>query len=81
MADDIRLVYTGSTVEAMFIEELLKENGIGCIRRDNLQSSVDAGWANGSPENSVQIFVETDHFEKAKKIMEDYSSSMNKQKR
>lgn len=78
MADDIRSVYTGSTVEAMFIEELLKDNEIGCIRRDNLQSSVDAGWANGWPENSVQIFVETDHFEKAKKVLEDYFLSRDK---
>jgi len=78
MAEDIRLVYTGSTVEAMYLEELLKDNGIGCIRRDNLQLSVDGGWANGWPENSVQIFVETNYFEKAKKVMEDYFSSRDK---
>lgn len=75
MAEDIKLVYTGSTVEAMFIEELLKENGIGCIRRDNLQSSVDAGWANGWPETSVQIFVESGLYLKAKEFLEDYFSS------
>ncbi len=79
MAEDIKLVYTGSTVEAMFIEEMLKENGIGCIRRDNLQSSVDAGWANGWPENSVQILVETDRFLKAKELLDDYFSSRDKE--
>jgi hypothetical protein len=79
MAEDIKLVYTGSTVEAMYIEELLKENGIGCLRKDKLQSSVDAGWADGWPENSNQIFVEAENFLKAKKILEDYSSSEKNQ--
>jgi len=78
MAEDIKLVYTGSEVEAMYIKELLKENGIGCLRKDILRSSIDAGWANGSPENSNQIFVETMNFLKAKKILEDYFSSEKK---
>ena len=32
MTDELSLVYTGSQVEGMFLEELLKENGIGCMR-------------------------------------------------
>lgn len=78
MAEDIKLVYTGSEVEAMYIVELLQENGIGCLRKDNLRSSIDAGWANGSPENSNQIFVEVENFLKAKEILEDYFSSEKK---
>lgn len=81
MADDIKLVYTGSEVEAMYIEELLKENGIGCIRRDNLHSSVIAGWGHGWPESSNQIFVETYLYEKATGILEDYFSSRKENKR
>lgn len=80
MADDIKLVYTGSEVEAMYLVELLKENGIGSIRRDNLRSSVIAGWGHGWPESSNQIFVETDNFLRAKKILEDYFSSGRKNK-
>lgn len=78
MAEDIKLVYTGSEVEAMYIEEFLKENGIGCIRRDNLRSSIIAGWGHGWPESSNQIFVETYLYEKATKILEEYFSSRNK---
>ncbi len=75
MSDDIKSVYTGSEVEAMYLEELLKENGIGCIRKNSLKSSIDAGWANGSPEDSTQLFVESFNLEKAKSILDEYFKS------
>lgn len=78
MKDDIKLVYTGSEVEAMFIVELLNENGMGAMKRDRLQSSVDAGWADGLPEGSVQVFVEEFNYENAKKFLEDYFKSRDK---
>ncbi len=78
MADEIKLVYTGSRVEGMFVEELLNENGIGCMRKDVLEESVSAGWAQGSPEDAVQIFVETFNYEKAKKVLDDYFAARDK---
>ncbi len=81
MTDEISLVYTGSRVEGMFLEELLKENGIGCMLKDVLEESVSAGWAQGSPEDSVQIFVETFNYEKAKKILDEYFATRDKKKK
>ena len=75
MSDDLKLVYTGSRVESLFLEEMLVENGIGVIRRDTLTSSVQAGWANGSPEDAVRMFVDPHNFEKAKKILDEYFAS------
>lgn len=75
MSDDIKLVYTGSRVEGMFLAELLEENEIGAVYRDTLSSSVQAGWADGAPEDAVRIFVETFNFDKAKKILDEYFAS------
>jgi hypothetical protein len=80
MSEDIKLVYTGSRVEGMFLCELLEENDIGVIYRDTLSSSVQAGWADGSPEDTVRIFVEPFNFEKAKGILEEYFSDRNSKK-
>jgi len=79
MPDDIKLVYTGSRVESLFLEEMLEENGIGVIRRDTLSSSVQAGWADGSPEDAVRMFVEPENFDKARKILDDYFASREEQ--
>ncbi len=80
MTGDLSLVYTGSRVEGMYLEELLKENGIGCIRKDTLEESVSAGWAQGSPEDAVKIYVESFNNEKAKEVLDDYFASRSKKK-
>lgn len=78
MSDEISLVYTGSRVESLFLEEMLEENEIGVIRRDSLSESVSAGWAEGSPEDAVRLFVETKLAEKAKAVLNEYFSSRDK---
>ena len=78
MTEDIKLVYTGSRAEGLFIVELLKENGIGAMYEDKLSSSNLAGWADGAPEDAVQIFVETENFEKAKKFLDEYFAERDK---
>ncbi|HEY9113760.1 MAG TPA: hypothetical protein VIN10_03615 [Bacteroidales bacterium] len=75
MSDEIKLIYTGSKVESMWLEELLTEKGIGCIRRDTLESSVQAGWADGSPEDSCRLYVESENFEIAKDFLAEYFAS------
>jgi len=72
MDSEITLVYTGSRVEGQFLTELLKEKGIGSILKDRLQSSIDAGWADGSPADAVQIFVENFNAENTKNFIDEY---------
>ena len=51
---------------------MLEEEGVGAILKDTLSASIQAGWADGYPEDAVRIFVESINFEKAKQIIEDY---------
>ena len=79
MSEDImKLVYTGSRVEAMFLREMLEGNEVGAIFKDALGASVQAGWADGSPEDGARIFVEPFNEEKAKKLLEEYFESRDK---
>lgn len=75
MSDDLKLVYTGSRVESLFLVEILEDNGIEPMRRDTLSSSVMAGWADGSPEDTARLFVLTADYEKAKKVLDEYFAS------
>lgn len=72
MSEEIQLVYHGSRAEGLWIKEMLEETEIGVIFKDALAESVQAGWADGYPEDAVKIFVETFNFEKANKIIEEY---------
>ncbi len=75
MENELKVVYTGSRVEGQLVVELLKENGIGSIYRDRLQESVDAGWADGAPEDAVQVLVETSKAEEAEAFLNEYFKS------
>ena len=72
MTDEIKIVYKGSRVEGLWIKEVLEEEGIGAILKDTLSASIQAGWADGYPEDAARIFVESINFEKAKQIIEEY---------
>lgn len=72
MTDDIKLVYHGSRAEGLWVKEILEEEEIGSVLKDTLTSSMQAGWADGYPEDAVKIFVEEFNYEKAKAILEEY---------
>jgi hypothetical protein len=76
MSEEIKLIYTGSKVESMWLEELLTERGIGCIRRDTLEASVQAGWADGSPEDSCRLYVENENYDIARSFLDEYFASL-----
>ncbi len=78
VSSDLALVYTGSRVEGLLLKELLEENGIGVFKKDSLEASVIAGWADGSPEDACQLYVEIANAEKAKKFLENYFASRDK---
>ena len=75
MSEDLKLIYTGSVIEAGYLAELLEENKITSILRDSLSESVIAGWASGSPEDAGRIYVASEHAENAKIIIEKYLAS------
>jgi hypothetical protein len=73
--EDVKLVFTGSAIEASFIAEILEENEIPFILRDTLDESIIAGWASGSPEDSGLIYVESQDFTKADEVIKNYLST------
>jgi len=79
MSEDLKLAYSGSRVEGLFIKEMLEESNIHFISKDTFQSSIQAGWADGLPDETIQIYVETMNFEKAKKIIEEYIIERDKE--
>jgi hypothetical protein len=36
---------------------------------------MQAGWADGAPEDAVQVYVETENLEKAKQFLDEYFKS------
>lgn len=73
--DGIKLVFTGSCIDANYIKSILEDNGIGAMVRDSLKESTIASFASGSPENACRVFVSEDHKEKAEKLIQEFLKS------
>ena len=75
MSEDLKLVFTGSAIEAGFVKEMLEEAGIGTMLRNSLRESLTAGWVSGAPEDSTRVFVETNNEKEALKLVDEYFRS------
>lgn len=73
--DDLKLVYTGSCVDANFIKSILEDNGLGALVRDTLMESTIAGWASGAPDDACRVFVSEEHLKAAEKLIAEYLKS------
>ena len=68
--EDFKRVYTGSEVNVHYLQDLLKQQGIGTRIRNDFDSGLRAGFGGGLP-GQVQLFVDPLRYEEALRITED----------
>ena len=66
--NNFKRVYTGSEVNVQYLQELLEKEGIASRVRNDFDSGLRAGFGGGMP-GQVLLFADTDHYEKARKIV------------
>ena len=52
--DELIHIYSGSFLNAQFIANVLDENNIKCMVKDDYQNSIIAGWVSPGSENSFE---------------------------
>jgi len=70
-ADELIHIYSGSFLNAQFVANVLDENNIKCIVKDDYQNSIIAGWVSPGSENSVRVFVAKKDVEAAKEVIKN----------
>lgn len=70
-ADELIHIYSGSLINAQFIGNILDENNIKCMVKDDYQNSIIAGWVSPGSENSVRVFVAKKDVEAAKEVIKN----------
>ena len=68
-ADELIHIYSGSFLNAQFIANVLDENNIKCMIKDDYQNSIIAGWVSPVSENSIRVFVSKKDVEAAKEVI------------
>lgn len=69
--DELIHIYSGSFLNAQFIANVLDENNIKCMVKDDYQNSIIAGWVSPGSENSVRVFVANKDVEAAKEVIKN----------
>ena len=70
-ADELIHIYSGSLINAQFIGNVLDENNIKCMVKDDYQNSIIAGWVSPGSENSIRVFVAKKDVEAAKELIKN----------
>ena len=70
-ADELIHIYSGSFLNAQFIANILDENNIKCMVKDDYQNSIIAGWVSPGSENSIRVFVAKKDVEAAKEVIKN----------
>jgi hypothetical protein len=65
MSNDLKIIYSGTFVNAQYIGHILENNGIDHKIVDDFQSSMMAGWSAPGSENSVRVMVNENDIETA----------------
>ena len=68
-ADELIHIYSGSFLNAQYFANVLDENNIKCMVKDDYQNSIIAGWVSPGSENSVRVFVAKKDIEAAKEAI------------
>jgi hypothetical protein len=72
---DLFEVFSGSTIDASFINNYLEENGVGTIIKNSAEESMLAGWVDSNAIIGTQIFVAAENYEIAEKLIRVYMES------
>ena len=70
-ADELIHIYSGSFLNAQFVANVLDENNIKCMVKDDYQNSIIAGWVSPGSENSVRVFVAKKDVDAAKEVIKN----------
>ncbi len=68
--DEYKRVYTGSEVNVQYLQQLLKEEDIETIVRNEFQSGLRGGFGGGLP-GQVQLLALASHYEEAVKLAKE----------
>lgn len=72
---DIYEVFSGSTVDASFVNQFIESQGIKTIVKSKMDESIMAGWVDPNATIGTQIFVIAENFEKAESLVREFMSS------
>lgn len=74
--NDIKHLYTGTEINVNVLKEILDENKIGSLVKNDMKSGLTAGFGGGYMEAEASIYVTIDNLDAAKVILVEFLKSI-----
>lgn len=74
--EDLKLLFTGSEINTNVLKEILEDNGIGCIIRNDMNSAKAAGFGIGFG-SAAHVLVMEKNYDQAKVLLEEFQKSLD----
>ena len=75
--NDITLLYICSEIDANVLKEILEDNNIATLIRNDMKSSKTAGFGGGFYGSEVNVYVTEKDLDNAKTILEEFKQALN----
>jgi hypothetical protein len=76
--EDLVLLFTGSEIDNNVLKEILNDNEIPCLIKNDLNSARTAGFGIGLG-NEAHVFIAEKDSEKAKVLLKEFQDSFDKE--
>jgi len=77
--EDLTLLYSGTEINANVLKEILEDNDIGALIKNDMKSGLTAGFGGGYIEAEASLFVTEKNLEKAKILLKQFLESLEKE--
>ncbi len=75
--DDLTLLFTGSEIDAKVLKEILEDNQIASLIKNDQNSGLAAGFGGGLQGLEAHVYVTNDDLEKAKTLLDKFLKSFD----
>jgi len=75
---DLIRLYTGSEIDVSVLKEILDDNQIPSLIKNEMDSGKAAGFGGGYAGSEAHIFVSESNLEKAKVLLDEFLKSFEK---
>jgi len=76
--EDLVLLYTGTEINTKVLKEILEDNQIGSLIRNDMKSGLTAGFGGGYMEAEARLYVAEKNLEAAQKLLDQFLKSLSK---
>ncbi len=76
-SDQYKKVFEGKAVEANFVRNILEENGISSIVKDDMMSQVFPLYVASGELKPVKVYVDRSSFDDARRLVDIYTKNID----